>query len=59
MKDIWQVHRSDAAGTANTEDALIANAGDTNNWLRATIQPDGSFTIFNPRTKMSRSYRSR
>ncbi len=59
MKDLWQIHRSNAAGEANTEDALIANTGNTNNYLRATIQPDGSFTIFNPRTEMSRSYKSR
>jgi competence protein ComEC len=59
MKDLWQVHRSNGAGSANTDDALVANTGGTNNYLRATIQPDGTFTIFNPRTQMSRSYKSR
>ena len=43
----------------STEEANIANVGDTNNWLRATIQSDGSFTLFNPRTNMSRSYQAR
>jgi competence protein ComEC len=59
MKDLWQIHRSDAAGGANTEDAFIANTGNTNNYLRATIQADGSYTIFNPRTQMSKTYQSR
>ncbi len=59
LQGMWQLHRSLAGGANNTEDANIANLGDTSNWLRATVQPDGSFTIYNPRTQMSRSYRSR
>ena len=59
LQGMWQLHRSGGGGANNTEEANIANTGNTNNWLRATIQPDGSFTIFNPRTQMSLSYRSR
>ena len=38
MKDVWQVHRANAAGANNTEDALIANTGgaDQAHWIRAT-----------------------
>jgi competence protein ComEC len=61
MKHVWQVHRSMAAGTANTEDEFIANPGgaDQAHWLRATVEADGKFTITNGRTMMSRSYQSR
>lgn len=61
MKDVWQVHRSNAAGNANSEDALIANpAGpDQAHWLRATIDATGAFQITNGRTGMSRTYQSR
>jgi hypothetical protein len=34
-------------------------SGTTNHYLRATIQADGSFSIFNPGKGMSRTYRSR
>ena len=59
MKDLWQIHRSNGAGAANTEEALIANTGNTNHYIRAAIQSNGAFTIENPRTGMSRSYQAR
>jgi beta-lactamase superfamily II metal-dependent hydrolase len=59
LQGMWQLHRSGGGGANNTEEANIANTGNTNNWLRATIQPDGTFTIHNPRTQMSVSYQSR
>ena len=61
MKDVWQIHRAGAAGSANTEDALIANPDGTDqaHWLRATVNADGQFTITNGRTMMARSYQAR
>jgi hypothetical protein len=61
MKHVWQIHRSNAAGTANTEEPFIANPGGTDeaHWIRATVTADGQFTVTNGRTMMSRSYQSR
>jgi len=62
MKDIWQLHRvtgNDAAH--NTEEPLIANAAgpDQGHFIKATIAADGSYTVTNGRTGMSRSYQPR
>jgi beta-lactamase superfamily II metal-dependent hydrolase len=62
LKDLWQVHlASNVPADMQTEEGLIANAGgpDQAHWLRATIEADGSFTVTNGRTAMSRSYQSR
>jgi beta-lactamase superfamily II metal-dependent hydrolase len=61
MKDVWQLHRANAGGSANTEETYIANpaAPDQAHWLRAAVEADGRFTITNGRTMMSRSYQSR
>ena len=61
MKDVWQVHRSNGAGNANSEDALIANVSgpDMAHFIRADVKADGTFTVTNGRTNMARSYTSR
>jgi len=61
IKDVWQVHRANAAGNSNSEDALIANVDgpDMAHWIRASIQSTGAYQITNGRTGMSRGYQSR
>jgi beta-lactamase superfamily II metal-dependent hydrolase len=60
IEDIWQLHYSIAGGKENNPpDTFIANtdeAGDAGNWIRATVHPDGSFTVYNSRNKYSKTY---
>lgn len=60
IEDIWQLHYSIAGGKDNnTPDSFIANTdevGDAGNWIRVTVHPDGSFTVYNSRNKYSKDY---
>lgn len=60
LEDFWQLHYSIAGGKDNnTPDTFIANTdevGDQGNWIRVTVHPDGSFTVYNSRNKYSKSY---
>jgi len=60
IEDIWQLHYSVAGGKENNPpDTFIANvdeAGDEGNWIRATVHPDGSFTVYNARNKYTKTY---
>ena len=60
LEDFWQLHYSIAGGKDNnTPDTFIANTdevGDQANWIRVTVHPDGSFTVYNSRNKYSKSY---
>jgi competence protein ComEC len=59
LQDIWQLHFADAGGKEhNAEDPFIANVtdGDTGLYLKVTAHPDGSFEVFNPRNKNTKSY---
>src|SRR6266404_670359 len=59
---LWQLHFSEEAGPAhNTAAEFIANpAGpDAANYLKLTANPDGSFAVFNSRTKQYKQYPSR
>jgi competence protein ComEC len=59
LEDFWQLHYSDEGGTAhNTSDRFIANlrGPDTGNYLKLTAWPDGSFEVFNSRTKQTKHY---
>lgn len=62
LQDLWSLHRVSANDDAhNAEEALTANlAGQDQAYgLSATIEADGTFSISNARTKMSRSYHAR
>lgn len=64
LKDLWQVHRAvESDAGHNTHEDLIANSGDTEtckgHWLKAVVQPDGSFSVVNSRNGVSRSYTPR
>jgi competence protein ComEC len=61
LEDIWQLHYSVAGGSEhNARDSFIANVdeqGDEGKYIRLTVQPDGSFTVYNSRNKFGKSYR--
>lgn len=59
LEALWQLHFSDAGGKAhNAADSYIANIedADTGYYLKLTAREDGSFEVYNPRNKFSRSY---
>jgi competence protein ComEC len=62
LEDIWQIHFSLAgAKEANAPDTFIANVDTENDgqYLKLSASEDGSFTIYNPRNKYTKSYPAR
>ena len=65
VEGIWQGHLSllDPAKEHNTAEDMIANLEDTpecqGHWLRASVAPDGTFTVLNERNGFSKTYKSR
>lgn len=64
LEDTWQVHLALATDKAyNTTDERIANLEATDlckgHFLKATVAPDGKFTITNGRTGYNRTYTAR
>jgi competence protein ComEC len=59
-KDIWQLHYSEEATVNNTVPEFIANlqGPDASNYLKLMAQQDGSFSVFNSRTKETKIYSS-
>lgn len=59
LEDLWQLHYANEGGAAhNVADYFIANplGPDEGNYLKLTAWPDGSFEVFNPRTKQTKHY---
>ncbi|MCY3846745.1 MAG: MBL fold metallo-hydrolase [Acidobacteria bacterium] len=60
IEGIWQTHLALEAEGHNTDDDMIANFEDTDDcqghWLRASVSPDGTFTMTNGRNGYSRTY---
>jgi competence protein ComEC len=62
VEGIWQGHRAlfDPNPTHNAPADMIANEEDTPNcqghWIRASVDPNGRFTVFNSRNGFSKSY---
>jgi beta-lactamase superfamily II metal-dependent hydrolase len=55
--DLWQLHRRDDAGVANTVEERIANVNDTTaHWIKVSANANGSFTVTNARTGQTKSY---
>jgi competence protein ComEC len=61
LEDIWQGHL--ALGTpkeVNTDEKMIANLGPTaeckGNLLKASVAPDGKYTLTNSRNGFSKTY---
>jgi beta-lactamase superfamily II metal-dependent hydrolase len=60
LDDLWQLHSAEDADAAhNSPEALIANpqgAPSDGYWLKVTARRDGSFSIVNQRTGLTKSY---
>ena len=61
LEDLWALHRAinnDAAH--NAQERLIANLGDTDGcagaWIRARVDPAGTYTVTNSRNGFSKTY---
>jgi competence protein ComEC len=55
--DVWQIHRSEAAGEQNFAADHIANLDEsTSDWIKLSAQADGSFKVVNGRTGQGTSY---
>jgi competence protein ComEC len=64
LEDIWQGHLALGAPAAvNTDERMIANLEPTaecsGNLLKASVAPDGTYTMTNMRNGFSKSYRSK
>jgi competence protein ComEC len=64
LEDIWQGHLALAIPKeVNTDEKMIANLGPTNECkgllLKASVAPDGKYTVTNERTGYSKTYSSR
>ncbi len=65
IEDIWQGHLSllDSDPRHNTSRDMIANFEETKdckgNWIKASVAPDGKFTITNGRNGFSKTYMAR
>ena len=56
--DGWQLHRTLNTGAENMPDERIANLDTTTTaWIKISANVDGSFTVTNGRTGVSKSYR--
>jgi competence protein ComEC len=58
LEDVWQLHRSAAAGDANTRDELTANLDDgaTGFAIKIEARADGRFTVRNERNGFVKTY---
>jgi len=60
LQDVWQLHRSENQGAENFPDDRIANLDETTgHWIKAKANMDGSFTVTNGRTGVTKSYTAR
>lgn len=57
LEDVWQLHRAETEGAENFAPERIANLDtQTENWIKLSAKPDGSFRVFNGRTGEWKSY---
>jgi competence protein ComEC len=60
LEDVWQLHRSEAAGDRNFAAERIANPDEsTAYWIKLSANADGSFRVLNGRTGEWKNYPSR
>jgi len=60
LADVWQVHKSQAAGEQNFADDYIANLDEsTSHWIELSAHADGSFQVVNGRTGQIKAYPAR
>ncbi len=61
LEDIWQLHFALAGGKeTNAADPFIANLDPQceGKYLRVTVEPDGSYTVYNNRNRYTKTYRT-
>lgn len=59
LEDFWQLHYSIDAGAANTPEPMIANLDESAaHYLKVSARRDGSFTVTNSRTRMTKRYKA-
>jgi hypothetical protein len=57
LEDVWQLHRSQAAGDANFDAERIANLDEsTAHWIKLSVSKDGSFRVLNARNGQWKDY---
>lgn len=59
LEDLWQLHYSNEGGAEhNAAESFIANLGgpDAGNYLKLTVSLDGSFDVYNARTRATKHY---
>ncbi len=59
LADIWQLHYAVAAGKDhNSSDPFLANLDEAcrGQWIKVTVEKDGSFTVLNQRNKFEKKY---
>jgi len=60
LEDVWQLHRSEAAGDKNFAAERIANLDEsTAHWIKLSASEDGSFRVLNGRTGELKTYPAR
>jgi competence protein ComEC len=60
LEDVWQLHRSEAAGDMNFAAERIANPDEsTAHWIKLSAAADGSFRVLNGRTGKWKNYLAR
>jgi hypothetical protein len=61
VEDVWQLHQSFLGTQENVDEPFIANVGkaDAGHWLKLSARSDGSFTMTNGRTGVTRTYGAR
>lgn len=60
LEDVWQIHRSEAAGDKNFPAEHIANLDEsTAHWIKLSAAEDGSFRVLNGRTGEWKTYPAR
>ena len=62
LEDLWQLHYAEESGDAhNVKEEFLANlqGPDTGNYLKVTASEDGSFAVFNSRSKETKKYSAR
>ena len=64
LQDLWQVHRAvESDDDHNPGEEYIANLGETDgcaaHWIKASVQPDGSFSVTNSRNGFAKRYEPR
>ena len=62
LENLWQLHTSSLAGSGhNAPEAFIANPADPDagHYLELIARPDGSFAVFNSRTRKTKEYAAR